>query len=839
MTYVRPADFDGDGNLDILAATINKRYLYRNNGNGTFLKEVIDGSTSSMVDIRINDVDGDGDLDLVYLEYYYNYTLLTIQKGDGTGGFGEKESVNISSSEPGLFSMADIDGDGDDDAVLTFAWGTQKGTQWIENDGGDFMENQNFIFGGGSYFRGTLTADMDGDGDPDVITMLPDKVVWHKNDGTGSFISHHLIADNLFSLVNADVADCDNDGDLDLVTISGSGEQIVFHENNDAGSFQSEVIYGGLSTSHMEKNIYFADLDNDGYKDIVATVYYFDLIVGFKNVPGQGFIEGEKINPIGRTSMSYIQEEDVNMDGRMDLLYSNSTGVYLQLNNGTNNFTIPKSIIPCINNAQVSFTISDMDGDGDPDVLASDITMDVLSWYENDGAGSFGNEHIISAGLNTRGRIRLEDMDGDGDSDIVYFDADFKIQWLENEGNGNYVEGGLVYGVPDFNNWSPDHFRISDVDGDGDMDVVQIHEDSGRVLWHNNDGTGNFVSHHLIFELFSPSHMDVNDYNGDGILDIAFTNSSDFYMMQNDGAGNFTAHVSSMSEDISGYNKNIIGFRSADFDADGDLDVAIILATPGQYSYLADTYEIFWYQNDGAGDMGFPNLLDDGSRIYGISAVDWDNDGAIDLLKLQSPIGFGGLEWFKNKGPVSTVSGTTYWDVNGNGIYDEGDRPLDIIAINVQPEDVIFFTGNSDYQLYYEDGTYEINYVPDPDWYLTSDSSSYFINVTDSTNLTNYDFGFAPTDTIVELSSYISSGLTICDETVGFVFSWTNTGTTILKGTANITLDEWVQQVDFNTNLPDEVISATEFSWNFNGLYPGESFKCVLLFICQGILKRI
>ena len=61
---------------------------------------------------------------------------------------------------------------------------------------------------------------------------------------------------------------------------------------------------------------------------------------------------------------------------------------------------------------------TDVDGDGDMDVLSASRGDAKIAWYENDGSGSF-TEHIISTSADGARSVYAVDMDGDGDMDVV------------------------------------------------------------------------------------------------------------------------------------------------------------------------------------------------------------------------------------------------------------------------------------------------------------------------------------------------------------------------------------------------------------------------------------
>ncbi|MCP4963695.1 MAG: hypothetical protein GY926_00480, partial [bacterium] len=82
------------------------------------------------------------------------------------------------------------------------------------------------------------TADVDGDGDLDVLSasFIDDKIAWYENDGAENFTAHTITtaADAAYSVTTADV---DGDGDLDVLSASYSDDKIAWYENDGAGNF--------------------------------------------------------------------------------------------------------------------------------------------------------------------------------------------------------------------------------------------------------------------------------------------------------------------------------------------------------------------------------------------------------------------------------------------------------------------------------------------------------------------------------------------------------------------------------------------------------------------------
>ena len=133
----------------------------------------------------------------------------------------------------------------------------------------------------------------------------------------------------------------------------------------------------------------------------------------------------------------------------------------------------------------VSVYATDLDGDGDKDVLSAGSD---IAWYENLGNGSFGAQQVINAGH--ADEVYATDLDGDGDADVLYA-ANDKIIWHENDGSGLFGSQHLLttdagMGGNPSSNGSSFALYTTDLDGDGDADVLSASEEDEVIAWYEN-----------------------------------------------------------------------------------------------------------------------------------------------------------------------------------------------------------------------------------------------------------------------------------------------------------------------------------------------------------------
>ena len=138
-------------------------------------------------------------------------------------------------------------------------------------------------------------------------------------------------------------------------------------------------------------------------------------------------------------------------------------------------------------NGAVGIVVTDLDEDGDVDVVAALFDGSAVAWYQNNGDGSY-TAHTVATGVQAARQVEVADLDGDGDLDIVSAsEGDDTIAWYQNDGNENFTKSILTdtarraYDV-----------AVVDLDGDGDTDVLSASRNDNNIAWYINDGNGNF-----------------------------------------------------------------------------------------------------------------------------------------------------------------------------------------------------------------------------------------------------------------------------------------------------------------------------------------------------------
>ncbi len=295
------ADLDNDGDIDVLAASpyLNLVVWYENlDGLGNFSSQKIlsnnaDGAFSAIA----ADLDGDGDNDIVSASI--NSGLAWYENIDGQGNFSATKIIdNVILSSRSVVA-ADIDGDGDLDLVSN---GNAPGVArivWYENlDGLGTFGPRRVIRDFAVYANVIFVADADGDGDMDVFSASngDNEVAWHENlDGLGNFGPKIIITSSLPIAFTVYAADLDNDGDMDVLAtrVENFGGEIVWFENLDGlGTFSEKRIISADVQS--PRSVIAADLDNDGDLDVISASQNDNKIAWYENMTIIGIEENRQ-----------------------------------------------------------------------------------------------------------------------------------------------------------------------------------------------------------------------------------------------------------------------------------------------------------------------------------------------------------------------------------------------------------------------------------------------------------------------------------------------------------------------------------------------------------------
>ena len=313
--------------------------------------------------------------------------------------------ANPAFGNTGKLELADLDGDGDLDVVAVVPGDDQLAV--FLGDGTGDLAAPMFLVAPSS---GVITiADVNGDNVPDLLTHDGQTIWLFLGNGDGSFQPHTTTPPVLNpSIIVAE--DFDGDGHVDLVVSSGRWAAISFLAGDGTGSFGSALWYR-LGISGW---IAAGDLDGDGILDIAGGP---SVVRG----NGDGTFQAREDHGFFGNFVSGTTITDLNSDGALDLVAVHHWGGILGVILGNGDGTFQTSATYAGGGGFTS-AAGDLNLDGVPDVVTADTWLGTLSVHVGTGDGTLEPRFTLASGawgFYTLGDVGIGDLNGDGRDDLV------------------------------------------------------------------------------------------------------------------------------------------------------------------------------------------------------------------------------------------------------------------------------------------------------------------------------------------------------------------------------------------------------------------------------------
>ena len=320
------ADVNSDGKPDVLAANSlsgEVRVLLGTSTGAFSLGAAY--STNQPMSVVAADVNSDGKLDLVTASV--SAGALLVRLGGGTGTFGNFFIYTIGSgTNPVALAVADVNNDGRPD-VLTANSGTNTAGVLLGTGQGNFGNAVFYSTGTGSQPQGIAVADVNGDGKLDMLTTNSgtNTVGVLLGTGTGSFgaVTTYGTGSSPHGMA---VADANGDGKLDLFTANTNSDNVGVLLGTGIGSFGPVTTYATGVALGLPYGIAAADVNRDGKLDLLTTNSSssgssVSVLLG----TGTGTFGTSTTYSTSATSQpTAIAVADVNGDLRPDIITANS-----------------------------------------------------------------------------------------------------------------------------------------------------------------------------------------------------------------------------------------------------------------------------------------------------------------------------------------------------------------------------------------------------------------------------------------------------------------------------------------------------------------------------------
>ncbi len=568
--YSVAGDFDGDGKLDLAVSNPGGNYvsILKGNGDGTFAAPVNFAVAGGPTGLATGDLDRDGDLDLVSNLPGGGVAVLL---GTGSGTFTGPTLVATPGTSTTWVALADFDGDFKLDLAVTDSV-LGACSVWPGLGTGTFGPATDHPVGAGPNF--VIVADLNTDGKPDLVTsnLTANSASALVNQGAFVFAR----TDSFLGVAgpqSLDTGHFNTDGNLDLLVGASGSNLVTILGGNGAGGFPVPLFLG--NSSGTPKMTIAGDFTGDGLEDAVVAHSTGGINVMTGN--GTGGLLGEgTFSRGGQTGPTSIAVGDFDRNGIQDvaLTYEGSDSVSVFLGNGSGGFTFQATLTPGTVDPQQVVT-SDFDRDGDLDLAV----------------------------------VCLGPAAGNG-----------KVHFFMGAGNGNFTVGpSLDTGK------APYSLFAGDLDRDGDPDVAVANSGDNDVSIFLNNGTGlvyNLVGTRPATQLV-PRFITAGQLNAGGIPDLVVANYGSNSVSVFFGTTTAGIYSAAVSVGVGGGPRSIaLGDFDLDTGIDGDTDVVTANETSNNLSVL---------RNDGAGNLTLSSNVPTAGSPMSVATADFNGDGDLDL----------------------------------------------------------------------------------------------------------------------------------------------------------------------------------------------------------------
>jgi hypothetical protein len=328
---------------------------------------------------------------------------------------------------------------------------------------------------------------------------------------------------NATSPYSVAVVDVNSDNQPDIVVVNEASNNVNVFLNAGNGTFLNQTTY---LTGSSPRTVAVVDVNNDTKPDIIVANYGSTYVSILLNAGNGTFLTQTTRSTGGGSGPYALAVVDVNSDNKPDIVVayysSNNVGVFLNAGNAT----FLNQTTYSIGNGSLtrSVAVADVNGDNQPDIVVTNTALSSVGVLLNAGNGTFLNQTTYSTGNSSSPySVAVVDVNSDNQPDIIVANlGTSKVGVFLNAGNGMFLSQ-TTYSTGTSS--SPRGVAVTDVNSDGQPDIVVADSGSGKVGVLLNAGNGTFLNQ-TTYSTGNPLSVAVADVNNDNKSDIVVANDS-------------------------------------------------------------------------------------------------------------------------------------------------------------------------------------------------------------------------------------------------------------------------------------------------------------------------
>ncbi|WP_432671054.1 T9SS type A sorting domain-containing protein [Flavobacterium sp. SM2513] len=307
-------DINNDGFKDIITSTAgtNGRFgYYLNQTNNSFGSFILIDNFYACRGVAVGDFNNDNSIDFVVIGEANNEAWIYL---NNNGSF----TSSLLSTNPTTYNeviVADFDQNNSDDIVII----GQHSIDFFRNNGSGVFTQEVILSTSTSPLvlecLDLAVADIDNDGDMDLISGETAGVVIYTNNGNAIFTPHYYsIIAEIVSLIHP--MDVDNDGDIDIIS-RNSGGLVKWFSNNGSGVMTYEAVLSSIPNLIAINSV---DYNNDGLEDLYVS--YTNHISVFANNTAHTFTNEVSMHQTIGLIMGQLGIVNIDNQGASDFVWS-------------------------------------------------------------------------------------------------------------------------------------------------------------------------------------------------------------------------------------------------------------------------------------------------------------------------------------------------------------------------------------------------------------------------------------------------------------------------------------------------------------------------------------